>query len=80
LILKPDSLTGRTPVQRELVATQWPNCVRCPSVVLGAAVNERTAARGHANVVLVDAHRRLEQGNAKPRICLPQDDGKVPAL
>jgi hypothetical protein len=31
-------------------------------------------------VVLVDAHQRLEQGNARPRICLPQDCGKVPAL
>jgi hypothetical protein len=37
-------------------------------------------AHDHANVVLVDAHQRLEQGNARPRICLPQDSGKVPAL
>ena len=37
-------------------------------------------ARDHANVVLVDAHQRLEQGNASPRICLPQDSGMVPAL
>ena len=36
-------------------------------------------ARDHANVVLVDAHQRLEQGNASPRICLPQAGGKVPA-
>jgi len=35
-------------------------------------------ARDHANVVLVDAHQRLEQGNARPRICLPQNSGKVP--
>ncbi len=45
-----------------------------------AAINEWTAARGHANVVLVDARQRLEQGNARPRICLPQDPGKVPAV
>jgi hypothetical protein len=37
-------------------------------------------ARDHAKVVLVDAYQRLEQGNAMPRICLPQGSGKVPAL
>jgi len=31
-------------------------------------------SRGHANannVVVADAHQRLEQTNASPRICLP---------
>jgi len=37
-------------------------------------------ARDHANVVLIDAYQRLEQGNAMPRICLPQGSAKVPAL
>jgi hypothetical protein len=35
-------------------------------------------APDHANVVLVDAYQRLEQGNAMPRICLPQGSARCP--
>jgi hypothetical protein len=70
----PEPRPGWQPTNGGVLPPPGMRFVRCPGAGMrcGGAINEWTACHDHANVVIVHAHQRLEQGNARPPICLPK--------